>query len=143
MAPVDGQDGDGEDGVEYDVCGIIDFADACKSYLVLDVAVATTYVSLECKKLDQLDAAGYIMAGYQSEGKLNDTELDIMKTCICSRLAMSLIMGSYTYMQDPSNEYVLETAEKGWPLLHKYWSTPKDELLSRWKTIIKQYGRGN
>ncbi|KAL5022539.1 hypothetical protein ScPMuIL_001694 [Solemya velum] len=141
VAPVDGRhlDVDVDDDVEYDVTGIIDFADSCKSYLVLDVAITATYMSIECKKVDQLDAAGYILAGYMSEGYLNETELDIMKTCICSRLAMSLIMGAYTYMQDPSNVYVLETAEKGWPLLHKYWAAPNDELLARWKSIIKQY----
>lgn len=59
--------------------------------------------------------------------------------CICARLCQSLVMGAYTSYQDPSNTYVLTTAEVGWSMLFKIWNTPETSLLNSWNKIIENY----
>nr|CAD7424511.1 unnamed protein product [Timema monikensis] len=50
------------------------------------------------------------------------------QTCICTRLCQSLVMGEYSHLQDPGNDYLLTTAKTGWGLLQTLWGTEQDEL---------------
>ena len=123
----------------YDVSALIDFNDVVLSYTAFDVAICIAYMSIQCEDFDQRDVGGHVLAGYLSVRSLNETERDVMKVCVCARVAQSLIMGAYTYHMDPSNSYVLNTAARGWPLVSLLWETPKHELDARWKKIIEEY----
>ncbi|CAC5381444.1 AGPHD1 [Mytilus coruscus] len=130
---------EGGENCSCDVTAFIDFADATYSYRVFDVAIMVAYLSIDCKEFDQLDVGGHVLAGYFTELKLNAEEMDVMRICICCRLVQSLVMGAYSYHMTPSNTYVLQTAKRGWPLLWKFWKTPKIDLLNRWDEIINDY----
>jgi len=123
----------------YSISGLLDFSDVTKSYCVFDIAINIAYISIESKTVDQLDVCGHILAGLLTKFKLNSTERDILKILICARLCQSLVMGAYSFHLDPTNTYVLTTAENGWPLLLRFWKTPKEELERRWDEIIKSY----
>ena len=123
----------------YDVSALIDFNDVVLSYTAFDVAICIAYMSIQCEDFDQRDVGGHVLAGYLSVRSLNETERDVMKICVCARVAQSLIMGAYTYHMDPSNSYVLNTAARGWPLVSLLWETPKHELDARWEKIIEEY----
>ncbi|XP_011443139.3 hydroxylysine kinase [Magallana gigas] len=123
----------------YDVSALIDFNDAVSSYTALDVAICIAYMSIKCKEFDQRDVGGHVLAGYLSVRSMNDTEREVLKVCVCARLAQNLVMGAYTNYMNPSHVYVLNTAARGWPLLSMMWETPQNEIDERWNKIIKEY----
>ncbi|XP_033756896.1 hydroxylysine kinase-like [Pecten maximus] len=139
VTEVPGQDDVPPESRVYDVNGLLDFMDVTDSYPIFDIAINIAYMSIICEPSEQLDAGGHILAGLIPIFPLNDVELDILQTSVCARLCQSLVMGAYAHYQDPSNMYVLTTAEKGWPLLHKVWSTPKQVLKDRWLYLIGQH----
>lgn len=123
----------------HDVCALLDFADVTQSCFIFDVAIAITYLSIECDDESQLDVGGHLLAGYCEFRKLNETELNCLQGLVCSRLCQSLVYGAHSYAQQPGNEYLLTTSKRGWPLLHKYWGTDHEQLLARWHRIIDSY----
>ncbi|CAH1791388.1 unnamed protein product [Owenia fusiformis] len=124
---------------EYDVCGVLDFQDSTLSYYIFDVAISVCYLMVECNAIDPLDVGGYFLAGYTSYFSLNETDLDVLKICIASRLAMSMVMGAYTSSLDPDNKHILTTQENGWKKLKIFWPVQKKDLYERWKNIIASY----
>ncbi|XP_011443140.3 hydroxylysine kinase [Magallana gigas] len=122
-----------------DVSALIDFNNMVSSYTVFDVAICIAYMSIQCKEFDQRDVGGHILAGYLSVQSMNHTEREVLKVCVCARIAQSLVMGAYTYHMDPSNVYVLNTAARGWPLASLMWETPQHEIDARWKRIMEEY----
>ena len=59
------------------------------------------------------------------------------------RYAQSLVMGAYSYAQDPGNEYLLITSKTGWEILTQFWSLSPQELYKQWDEVIKEYNDDN
>lgn len=123
----------------YNLCGIIDFADATYSYPVFDLALITAYLMIDCNLDDPLEVGGHTLAGYLTEFELNQSEREALPLLVCARLVQSLVMGRYTYLQDTTNEYPLDTEKRGWPLLFKLWEHSMKELHDFWKQIADSY----
>lgn len=123
----------------YRISGILDFSDYQYSCLVFEIAIGIMYAMIAKKGLHIVDVGGHVLAGYLSECTLDLAEMDAMKVCIAARYCQSLVMGAYTFLQDPSNTYVLQTAKEGWGQLKKFWETPKVELYAIWEEIRKMY----
>ncbi|MCL4132682.1 UNVERIFIED_CONTAM: hypothetical protein GTU68_049946 [Idotea baltica] len=115
------------------ICGILDFGDVSYSPLIFELAITITYVVLEVNSIDSNEAAGYVIAGYETERKVTDVEWNILRECVAARMAQSLVLGAFSYTLNPGNEYVLCTAKKGWQRLAKLWSAPKEQLIANWK----------
>ncbi|XP_015601077.1 hydroxylysine kinase [Cephus cinctus] len=112
-----------------DIVAVIDFADTQKSCLVFELAIATCYMMLHAQDL----AMGrHVLKGYQEVRDLNKMEKSILKVCICARFCQSLVLGVYTYLNDPQNEYLLITQKNGWKLLKKLWNMNDDEVREIW-----------
>ena len=139
MAEVPNQTDVPADHRVHDVSALLDFSVVTKSYFIMDVAIAIAYLSIECNEDGQLDVGGHFLAGYTQFRQLNDAEWQCLKGLVCSRLCQSLVFGAHSYSQQPGNEYLLTTAKQGWPLLHKFWATDDQELLTRWRNIIASY----
>ena len=77
---------------EYHVTGILDFGDAAYSFYVFEIAIDMIYLILESDILDPLVAGGYTLAGFLSEFDLCETDLNVLKECLCARLVQSLII---------------------------------------------------
>ena len=123
----------------HDVSGILDFSDGTKSYFILDVAICISYLSIECEDGSQTKVGGHFLAGYLEYFSINEREMDCLKTLVCCRLCQSLVYGAHSYLQQPENEYLLTTSDRGWPLLRKLWKIDKNDLLQIWKTVISAY----
>lgn len=121
------------------VIGLIDMGDIQVAPHVFEVGMACMYMGLECTTMDKLDAPAHLLAGYLSQRELADKEFNILKILMESRLAQSLVLGRYTYLQDPGNEYLLTTEKTGWNFLHLLKSTPQEKLYTRWREIIHSY----
>nr|XP_027236867.1 hydroxylysine kinase-like [Penaeus vannamei] len=129
-----------EDPDDYHVTAIIDFGDIQESCYVFEVAITIMYLMIEVDEMPPNDAGGHVLAGYLKHRKLSEEEWGVLRECVAARFAQSLVMGAYSYEQDPGNEYLLTTARRGWDVLATFWSAPKEQVLARWREIIASYG---
>ncbi|PSN46930.1 Hydroxylysine kinase [Blattella germanica] len=121
------------------VAAILDLGDTQRSCYVFELAVNLCYMILISTDEDPIAAGGHVIAGYTSVRPLPESELHLLKICICARLSQSLVMGAHTYLQDPGNEYLLDTAKKGWTILKVLWELQDEELIVKWEKIIASY----
>lgn len=57
----------------------------------------------------------------------------LRQVCVCARLCQSLVMGLQAHAMDPQNTYVLDSQEKGWPLLQELWEAPHGVFEQKWQ----------
>ncbi|XP_045190936.2 hydroxylysine kinase-like [Mercenaria mercenaria] len=130
---------EGEKSMEFHVHGVLDFGDLVHEYIVYEIAIVTAYMMIESTILDSIDVAGHTLAGYIKELQLPAADCNVLKECICARLAQSFTYGSHEHKLDPTNTYCLRTSEKGWPVLRRLWKIPKHELYAKWAEILHGY----
>lgn len=112
------------------VSAVLDLGDSQKSYLIFELAIATCYMILKAKDIAR---GKYLLEGYQRVRKLPEVEKKILKICVCARLCQSLVLGAYSHLNDPQNEYLLLTQKSGWSLLEKLWPMADEETLRIWE----------
>ncbi|CAB0034633.1 unnamed protein product [Trichogramma brassicae] len=108
---------------------IIDFGDSHKSCLVFELAIClcymiTQYESIECAK--------HVIEGYRMIRQLTHQEVEILKLCVCARFAQSLVMGTYSYLKEPQNHYLIRTHSIKWRLLKELWCMKDEEAFKLW-----------
>lgn len=62
--------------MEYKVSGVIDFGDMSYSCYIFELAIAIAYVLLQS---EDLDAGGYVIAGYSTRRNISKYEMDALK----------------------------------------------------------------
>ena len=68
---------------ERSVCGVLDFGDATKSFLLVEVAIAMCYMTLSCPSdLDPDEMSGHALAGYLSEVRTSDRVSLAVHVCV-------------------------------------------------------------
>ncbi|WP_088341083.1 aminotransferase class III-fold pyridoxal phosphate-dependent enzyme [Robiginitalea sediminis] len=103
------------------VTGLIDFGDACHSWLAADLAVGMTYALMG--KEDPMQAAESILKGYARCFTLEAEEADILYLLIAGRLCISLCQSTHARKLRPDSEYVSIS------------EAPARELLEKWVRI--------
>lgn len=114
---------------EKTISAIIDFGDSSKSCLIFDLTISLTYMMLQTVNIE---SGKYVIQGYENVRHLSEKEKSIIKICVCARLCQSLVLGLYSYKNDPKNEYILSTQKSGWKLLNQLWSMSDDETSQIW-----------
>jgi len=132
-----------EDSKEFSVAGVLDFGDSHSACYVYETAIVIMYMMTQCKCIPAYEAGGHVMAGYIKHRSLTDDEKKIIRICVANRYAQSLVMGAYSYAQDPGNEYLLITSKNGWKILHEFWSIPPSDLYRCWSKIMTEYDAAN
>lgn len=127
---------------EWRICGVLDVGDCHRSALLVEVAIAATYMCIFSADGDESDATqrrveaiGHVVAGYRQKRHLLAEELNLLQLCISARIAQSLLGGAYAHSRCPDNAYVLSTAKQGWPALRQIWRQPHEKLVNRWRCM--------
>ncbi|XP_074604617.1 hydroxylysine kinase [Brevipalpus obovatus] len=118
---------------EPQITGIIDFNDAHRAPVIFDLAILCAYMALESKSISPVRLPKYIIEGYKSVKVITDEEMKILPICVMTRLAQSLVLGAYSHLNEPNNEYLLSTSQRGWQVLEMLYQHGPDQLLSYWK----------
>lgn len=126
---------------QYEITSVIDFGDTQKNPLVFELAVTIMYMMLKPSEVHANQTGGHVIGGYIKYRNIPDIEMDLLRTCIGARFAQSLILGAYSYQQDPGNEYLLSSAKTGWKAVEEFWRYPKEQLRNDWDKIISSYAR--
>lgn len=112
-----------------EIAAAIDFGDSHRTCLIFELAITLCYMILQA---GDVAMGKYVVEGYQDVRKLTDLEKKILKTTVCARICQSLVMGAYSHLYDPQNEYLLVTQKSGWSLLKKLWPLSQDQVLQDW-----------
>ena len=117
-----------------ELTGVLDLGDCHVAPRLFEVAVAATYMALTS---GDVQAVGDVLAGYCSVRPLVVEDADLLRVCVCARLCQSLVMGLRGHSMDPDNTYILDSQEKGWPLLEQLWRAPPGSFEQAWASSIK------
>ncbi|UFM66622.1 phosphotransferase [Paracoccus sp. MA] len=111
------------------VAGVIDFGDAVRTYIVIDLSTAL---------LNQLDPEGGpamfdhgrdLLGGYLSVADLTPDELEVLPHLIMARVIARALITTWRAGQFPDNEpYIMRNTHQGWKQLHQFLSLPLDEI---------------
>ena len=78
---------------------------------------------------DEIALLAALVGPYADAHPLTESEWAVLPTLIASRIAMSLIIGSYSSSQDPQNLYLRITLRPGWEALRALRAVPNARLL--------------
>ena len=99
------------------VTGIIDFGDMCRSALVCDVAIAATYACLRHEH--PLAAIGEVVAGFDEQERLLDSELALVLPLVLTRLAVSVTTAAVRRRDGTADAYALINEPEAWAMLRR------------------------
>lgn len=116
-----------EDGTE--IAAVIDFGDSQRTCLIFELAISLCYMIMQAGKLSM---GKHVVEGYQEVRRLTDLEKRVLKNTVCARICQSLVLGAYSHLHDPENEYLLVTQKSGWTLLKELWPLEQDQVLLEW-----------
>ena len=120
------------------VSGIIDFGDMVNTPLVNDLAVAAAYQTV--KQKDLFVGTCDLLAGYQDEYPLTETEISLLPGLIVNRIAMTLVISEWRATTHPENkEYILGSIEKTWAVLKQ---THKEQPRETANQLISFLNKG-
>lgn len=102
------------------VNAIIDFGDMCRSFRIVDLAIAMTY-ALQYVADDEavLECAMAILSGYQETTPLTQAELEVLYHFIMARLCQSILMASKASRRHPDNAYIMISQKQVRRLIHQ------------------------
>lgn len=112
-----------------DIVAVIDFGDSHRTCRVFELAIVLCYMILQTADVGM---GRYVVQGYQEVRKLTDVEKKILKISVCARICQSLIMGAYSHLHDPENQYVLSTQKTGSILLKRLWPMSQEDVMQAW-----------
>ena len=113
------------------VCGIVDFGDCLRTCRVFELAILLAYCML-LVTADPIEMVAPVVAGYLSVFPLEQEELNVVYYAVLARLCKSVMSGYLTYLQDPSNPYVLTTQTAGWATIETLLRVPKHVVDKVW-----------
>lgn len=112
-----------------DVVAVIDFGDSQRTCRVFELAIVLCYMILQAADVGM---GKYVLEGYERVKKLSDAEKRILKVSVCARMCQSLVMGAYSHLHDPQNQYLLSTQRTGWTLLKRLWPMCQSDVMHAW-----------
>ncbi len=87
----------------------------------MTTAMAYALLTSYGKGKRSISAACAILRGFHHKYPLTPDERKHLRLLMTCRLAMSAIMGAYSYKQNPENHYLLLHSKPAWEALHLVW----------------------
>eukprot|EP00038_Savillea_parva_P021003 m.33060 g.33060 ORF g.33060 m.33060 type:complete len:382 (-) comp4968_c0_seq1:23-1168(-) len=98
--------------------GVIDYGDIVYGWLVSDVAIGAAYATVSSYgKTHPFVAAALLVHGFVSVFPLTELEKQLLPLLAVCRLTTSVVLGAFSYQQQPENTYLLLHAEPAWASL--------------------------
>lgn len=112
------------------VSGIIDFGDMVKTNLVIDVAVAASYVT--GLREDPVACVIDLVTAYHAEVALADAELALLRDLIVMRLVTSIVITTWRAKRYPDNaDYILRNNGPARVGMEQFATLPRQQVTRR------------
>lgn len=112
-----------------DIVAVIDFGDSQRTCRIFELAILLCYMILQAADVGM---GKYVIEGYETVRRLTDVERKVLKISVCARMCQSLVMGAYSHLHDPQNQYLLSTQKTGWTLLKRLWPMCQKDVMQAW-----------
>ncbi|KAK3696126.1 hypothetical protein RRG08_061901 [Elysia crispata] len=129
------------------ICGLLDFYDTNKSYLVFELAICAAHVMIMAMEQTSnsksglvVEIPGHLLAGYKSVMELYPAERRALRASIAARMVVLLVSNQYSFRQDPDNMYLIAKIKPGWEALQTFWAADPSSLENKWDEIVLSYG---
>jgi Ser/Thr protein kinase RdoA (MazF antagonist) len=111
------------------VTGVIDFGDAVRTYIAVDVSTALLN-QLDTEGDDAMfDAGRDLLAGYLSVAGLTRTELEVLPHLVMARVIARALITTWRAEQFPDNApYIMRNTHQGWKQLHYFLKRSRDHI---------------
>jgi Ser/Thr protein kinase RdoA (MazF antagonist) len=120
------------------VNAIIDFGDMCRSFRIVDLAIAMTYALQHVADDDAvLACAMEILSGYQKTYPLNQAELEVLFHFIMARLSQSILMATKASRRQPDNEYIMVSQKEVRRLINQLDSMSYEKIQQRFLSVLQ------
>ncbi|XP_039307586.1 hydroxylysine kinase [Solenopsis invicta] len=116
-----------------DIAAVIDFGDSHRTCRIFELAIVLCYMILQTADVGM---GRYVVEGYEKIKKLTEMEKKILKISVCARICQSLVMGAYSHLHDPENQYLLSTQKTGWLLLKRLWPMSQEAVMQAWGLTV-------
>jgi len=116
-----------------DIIAVIDFGDSHRTCRIFELAIVLCYMILQAADVGM---GKHVIEGYEKLRKLTDLEKKILKVSVCARMCQSLVMGAYSHLHEPDNQYLLNTQKAGWTLLKRLWPMRQNDVMQVWGLTI-------
>jgi hydroxylysine kinase len=111
------------------VTGIIDFGDAVRTAIAIDVSTALLG-QLPMHEVDDFFAHGFdVLRGYLRVADLTDEEIDLMPHLVMGRIVARALLTIWRARLFPENaQYILRNTNQGWHQLHWFMARSMDVI---------------
>ena len=93
------------------ISGVIDFGDMIRAPLIVDVAVAASY--LRTDDADAMSLLAAFVAGYHEVTPLQSAELQLLYDCIRTRIATTITIMHWRASERPDDAYSVKSLQSG------------------------------
>ena len=120
------------------VTGIIDFGDAVKTAIAIDVATALLNQLPETPNEDLFYRAHDVIEGYLSIAELTDDELSLIPHLVMGRIITRALLTLWRAKLFPGNErYIMRNTEQGWHQLNWFLARSSEQVSD----ILEPYSK--
>ncbi|XP_075242632.1 hydroxylysine kinase-like isoform X2 [Convolutriloba macropyga] len=120
-----------------EVSTILDFEDACSSFIVFECGSLLMYAICYMIKGDYALIGAHIMKGFCKHQPLTEPEWTVLFDSVLARIIQSSIYGLHAASLNPENsEYILESQEESWAVLELLARTDRNSLVAKWKELV-------
>ena len=120
-----------------EVKAILDFEDACCSYIVFECGSLLMYTFAYMPNDDFGKLGAAVMRGFNQHQPLTDAEWSVLYDTVVARLIQSSLNGLHGALLAPDNaEYILESQDQGWKVLSDLLNMDRNQLLLRWQDKV-------
>jgi Ser/Thr protein kinase RdoA (MazF antagonist) len=120
------------------VNAIIDFGDMCRSFRIVDLAIAMTY-ALQHVEDDEavMTCAMAILSGYQTTYPLTQAELEVLYHFIMARLCQSILMATKASRRLPDNQYIMISQKQVRRLIKQLDAMSYQTIQQRFLSVLQ------
>uniref|UniRef100_UPI00358E4855 hydroxylysine kinase-like isoform X1 n=2 Tax=Myxine glutinosa TaxID=7769 RepID=UPI00358E4855 len=122
----------------YNISGIIDFADIFPGFYVSELAILMVYMMLNHP--EKIVVGGHVMAGYESVMPLTGEEKDSLFFAVISRIVISIVLCQHEAKMSPENaKFLLRHDGALSSILKELWEAGKEKVEKLWFDVADLY----
>ena len=114
--------------------GLIDFGDMVYSYVLNELAVASTYLAIDNE--DPIQVISEFIKGYNRSKKIEKHEVDLLYYFIAGRLCTSVLQSALAAKDQPENSYAQVSNRGAWDLLSKWITINPIRAKNQWRKTL-------
>ena len=116
---------------QSELAGIIDFGEVAYTYIICDIAITLSEL-MRTNTQDGFKTGAELLSGYSSMQEIPEVERSSLYYLVMARDAQMIMLCLEAKMEDPMNDYIMESFTDSCNQLKKLVSMQKSDVESLW-----------